>query len=169
MCIRDRHPDLRHEGCQADGRSGQRLIQHGFPAQLKRFSISSFFMKRGGPCLGAASLCHFFATCPLHKSPRLCYDKAEQPVCARQPAKSRCLYKCLISLKPVSYTHLDVYKRQLCNPVEIHANDEGFVKSITCIEMELGEPDASGRRRPIEKKGSEFELDVDLSLIHICG
>ena len=56
--------------------------------------------------------------------------------------------------------------------MEIHANDEGFVKSITCIEMELGEPDASGRRRPIEKKGSEFELDVDtvimsLSLIHI--
>ena len=61
--------------------------------------------------------------------------------------------------------------KTLCNPVEIHANDEGFVKSITCIEMELGEPDASGRRRPIEKKGSEFELDVDtvimLSLIHI--
>ena len=51
--------------------------------------------------------------------------------------------------------------KTLCNPVEIHANDEGFVKSITCIEMELGEPDASGRRRPIEKKGSEFELDVD--------
>ena len=38
-------------------------------------------------------------TRPLHKSPRLCYDKAEQPVCAIQPAKSRCLYKCLISLK----------------------------------------------------------------------
>ena len=51
--------------------------------------------------------------------------------------------------------------KTLCNPVEIHANDEGFVKSITCIEMELGEPDASGRRRPIEKKGSEFTMDVD--------
>ena len=51
--------------------------------------------------------------------------------------------------------------KTLCNPVEIHANDEGFVKSITCIEMELGEPDASGRRRPIEVPGSEFELDVD--------
>ena len=45
---------------------------------------------------------------------------------------------------------------------------------MTCIEMELGEPDASGRRRPIEKPGSEFELEVDtvimslgLSLIHI--
>ena len=51
--------------------------------------------------------------------------------------------------------------KTLCNPVEIHANDEGFVKSITCIEMELGEPDASGRCRPIEVPGSEFELDVD--------
>ena len=57
--------------------------------------------------------------------------------------------------------------RTLCNPVEIHANDEGFVKSITCIEMELGEPDASGRRRPIEKKGSEFELDVDTVIMSL--
>mgnify|MGYP001087155677 CR=1 FL=1 len=51
--------------------------------------------------------------------------------------------------------------KTLCNPVEIHANDEGFVKSITCIEMELGEPDASGRRRPVEIPDSEFVLDVD--------
>ena len=57
--------------------------------------------------------------------------------------------------------------KTLCNPVEVHANDEGFVKSITCIEMELGEPDASGRRRPIEKKGSEFELDVDTVIMSL--
>ena len=57
--------------------------------------------------------------------------------------------------------------KTLCNPVEIHANDEGFVKSITCIEMELGEPDASGRRRPIEKKGSEFELEVDTVIMSL--
>ena len=57
--------------------------------------------------------------------------------------------------------------KTLCNPVEIHANDEGFVKSITCIEMDLGEPDASGRRRPIEKKGSEFELDVDAVIMSL--
>ena len=57
--------------------------------------------------------------------------------------------------------------KTLCNPVEIHANDEGFVKSITCIEMELGEPDASGRRRPIEKQGSEFELDVDTVIMSL--
>ena len=43
----------------------------------------------------------------------------------------------------------------------------GFVKAITCIEMELGEPDASGRRRPIEKKGSEFELDVDTVIMSL--
>ena len=49
----------------------------------------------------------------------------------------------------------------LHNPVEIHGNDVGYVKSMTCIEMELGEPDEKGRRRPIEKKGSEFELPVD--------
>ena len=57
--------------------------------------------------------------------------------------------------------------KTLCNPVEIHSNEDGFVKSITCIEMELGEPDASGRRRPIEKKGSEFELDVDTVIMSL--
>ncbi|MFH0766842.1 MAG: NADPH-dependent glutamate synthase [Bacillota bacterium] len=49
----------------------------------------------------------------------------------------------------------------LSNPVEIVENESGFVKSIKCVEMELGEPDASGRRRPIVKKGSEFIVDVD--------
>ena len=47
--------------------------------------------------------------------------------------------------------------KTLCNPVKILPDENGFVKAITCIEMELGEPDASGRRRPIEKKGSEFQ------------
>ena len=51
--------------------------------------------------------------------------------------------------------------KTLHNPVEIHGNDSGYASGMTCIEMELGEPDASGRRRPIEKKGSEFELPVD--------
>lgn len=49
----------------------------------------------------------------------------------------------------------------LCNPVRILGDDQGWVKSIECVEMELGEPDASGRRRPVEKPGSEFTLDVD--------
>ena len=51
--------------------------------------------------------------------------------------------------------------KTLHNPVEIHGGDDGYVKGMTCIQMELGEPDASGRRRPIEIKGSEFELPVD--------
>ena len=57
--------------------------------------------------------------------------------------------------------------KTLCNPVEILSDDDGFVKAITCVEMELGEPDASGRRRPIEKKGSEFELDVDTVIMSL--
>ena len=51
--------------------------------------------------------------------------------------------------------------KTLHNPVEIHGNDNGYVSGMTCVRMELGEPDASGRRRPIEIKGSEFELPVD--------
>ena len=57
--------------------------------------------------------------------------------------------------------------KTLCNPVEIHPDENGFVKSITCVEMELGEPDASGRRRPIEKKGSEFTMDVDTVIMSL--
>lgn len=49
----------------------------------------------------------------------------------------------------------------LNNPIKINNDGTGAVKSMECIKMELGEPDASGRRRPIEIKGSEFELDVD--------
>ena len=51
--------------------------------------------------------------------------------------------------------------RLLCNPVEILGDDKGHVSGIKCIQMELGEPDASGRRRPVEVPGSEFVLDVD--------
>ena len=49
----------------------------------------------------------------------------------------------------------------LNNPVKILDDDNGAVRAMECIKMELGEPDASGRRRPIEIKGSEFELEVD--------
>ena len=49
----------------------------------------------------------------------------------------------------------------LCNPVEILADERGWVKGIRCIRMELGEPDASGRRRPVEIPGSAFEIEVD--------
>ena len=51
--------------------------------------------------------------------------------------------------------------KTLCNPVEILGDEQKNVAGMTCVEMELGEPDASGRRRPIEKADSEFSLDVD--------
>ncbi len=49
----------------------------------------------------------------------------------------------------------------LCNPTEILGDENGWVSGMKCIRMELGEPDASGRRRPVEIPGSEFVLDVD--------
>ena len=55
----------------------------------------------------------------------------------------------------------------LCNPVRILGDDKGWVNGIECVEMELGEPDASGRRRPIPKEGSEFTLDVDCVVMAI--
>ena len=51
--------------------------------------------------------------------------------------------------------------KTLCNPVEILGGEDGRVNGIMCVRMELGEPDASGRRRPIAIEGSEFVLDVD--------
>ena len=51
--------------------------------------------------------------------------------------------------------------KTLCNPVEILGDEDGRVCGMKCIRMELGEPDASGRRRPVEIPGSEFVLDVD--------
>lgn len=53
----------------------------------------------------------------------------------------------------------------LTNPVEILVDDNGWVKGITCIRMELGEPDASGRRRPVEVPGSEFTIDADVVIM----
>ena len=49
----------------------------------------------------------------------------------------------------------------LTNPVEILMDEKDWVRGMTCVKMELGEPDASGRRRPIAIPGSEFTLDVD--------
>lgn len=55
----------------------------------------------------------------------------------------------------------------LTNPKEIHVDEDGNVCGMTCIKMELGEPDASGRRRPVEIEGSEFELDVDMVIMSL--
>lgn len=55
----------------------------------------------------------------------------------------------------------------LTNPVEILVNENGWVKGMRCIRMELGEPDASGRRRPVEIPGSEFELELDTVIMSL--
>lgn len=55
--------------------------------------------------------------------------------------------------------------RMLSNPVEILGNDKGWVKGIRCIRMELGEPDASGRRSPVPVEGSEFDIEADVVIM----
>lgn len=53
----------------------------------------------------------------------------------------------------------------LCNPTEVLGDENGKVRGLRCIRMKLGEPDDSGRRRPIEIPGSEFELDADMVIM----
>ncbi len=55
----------------------------------------------------------------------------------------------------------------LNNPTQILGDDQGNVRGMECVGMELGEPDASGRRRPVEVPGSEFVLDVDCVIMSI--
>jgi glutamate synthase (NADPH/NADH) small chain len=55
----------------------------------------------------------------------------------------------------------------LTNPIRILGNDKAWVKGIECIKMELGEPDASGRQKPIAIEGSEHVIDVDMVIMAI--
>ena len=55
----------------------------------------------------------------------------------------------------------------LTNPKQINVDENGNVKSMTVIKMELGEPDASGRRRPVEIPGSEYDIDVDTVIMSL--
>ena len=55
----------------------------------------------------------------------------------------------------------------LTNPVEILTDENDWVTGIKCVRMELGEPDASGRRRPVEIAGSEFEIEVDTVIMSL--
>ena len=57
--------------------------------------------------------------------------------------------------------------KTLCNPIEVLGDENGNVCGMRCVEMELGAPDESGRRRPIVKEGSEFVLDVDTMIMSI--
>ena len=55
----------------------------------------------------------------------------------------------------------------LTNPIEFQGDAKGRLTAIQCVKMELGEPDASGRRRPVTMKGSEFVLPIDVAIIAI--
>ena len=57
--------------------------------------------------------------------------------------------------------------KTLTNPTEVLGDENGWVKGMTCVEMELGEPDASGRRRPQPIEGSEYELEADMVIVAI--
>lgn len=57
--------------------------------------------------------------------------------------------------------------RMLTNPIEVVGNEQKFVSGLKCVQMELGEPDQSGRRRPIVKENSEFLLNVDCVIMAI--
>ncbi len=55
----------------------------------------------------------------------------------------------------------------LTNPTEVLVDENGWVKGIKCVRMELGEPDASGRRRPVVIEGSDFEIEVDTVIMSL--
>ena len=55
--------------------------------------------------------------------------------------------------------------KMLTNPTEVLGNDKGWVCGLRCVEMELGEPDESGRRSPIEKPNSDFEVECDVVIM----
>ena len=55
----------------------------------------------------------------------------------------------------------------LTNPTEILVDENGWVKGMKCVKMELGEPDASGRRRPVVVEGSEFEMELDTVIMSL--
>ncbi len=57
--------------------------------------------------------------------------------------------------------------RTLCNPTAILPDENGNVRAMSCVEMTLGEPDASGRRRPIVKEGSDFTLEVQTVIMSL--
>ncbi|MFR9651054.1 MAG: NADPH-dependent glutamate synthase [Rikenellaceae bacterium] len=55
--------------------------------------------------------------------------------------------------------------KMLTNPTEVLGTDDGWVRGIRCVEMELGEPDDSGRRSPVVKAGSEFDIEADVVIM----
>ncbi len=60
-----------------------------------------------------------------------------------------------------------IHFQLLTNPVRAFGNEEGWITGLECVRMELGEPDASGRRRPVAVEGSEFTIDIDMLVISV--
>lgn len=60
-----------------------------------------------------------------------------------------------------------IHFAMLTNPVEVLGDENGNVKAVRCIKMELGEPDQSGRRSPVEIPGSEFEMETDIVIMSL--
>ncbi len=84
-----------------------------------------------------------------------------------------CLYRRTRAESPARLEELEhaeeegIDFRWLTSPVEIYANDDGLVTGVRVIQMELGEPDASGRRRPVPKPGSEYDIELDTVVMGI--
>lgn len=84
-----------------------------------------------------------------------------------------CLYRRTRNESPARIEELEHAEEEgidfhwLTAPVEVMGNDEGFVTAVRVIKMELGEPDASGRRRPVPIDGSEYEIPLDTLVIAI--
>ena len=55
--------------------------------------------------------------------------------------------------------------RMLTNPTRVLGDEKGWVTGLSCVEMELGEPDESGRRSPVVKQGSDFNIDCDVVIM----
>ena len=69
--------------------------------------------------------------------------------------------------KEIHHAKEEVEFRFLTAPVALHGDEEGKVKALECVNMELGEPDASGRRRPIEVEGSNHMIEADMVIAAI--
>jgi glutamate synthase (NADPH/NADH) small chain len=61
----------------------------------------------------------------------------------------------------------DIRFEMLTSPVEVLGDEKGWVRGLKCIRMQLGEPDSSGRRRPVPIPGSEFTIDCDVVIVAI--
>jgi len=95
-------------------------------------------------------------------------------VCLRLGAeKVYIVYRRTENEMPARYEEMENAKeegiefRVLTLPTAVIGDDKGFVKAMECIKMELGEPDDSGRRRPLAVKGSEFTMDVDTVIVAV--